>query len=98
MDETYTRSMSEPLETTPCNRPSASSTKGTFASLRGWTGGSTRTMLRCSPAPRCASTTLDLPAPRPRRRRRDGSCGQTIGDGYFYPIGILDGDPEPRVP
>lgn len=37
--------MSEPLDTTPCSLPSASSTKGTFASLRGWTCGTTRSLL-----------------------------------------------------
>ena len=46
--ETYTRSMSEPLETTPCNRPSANSTNGTLASLRGRAAGTTRAVLRCS--------------------------------------------------
>src|SRR5690606_4303489 len=40
--------MSEPLDTTPCRRPPASSTKGTFASLRGRTGGITRAVLLCS--------------------------------------------------
>ena len=49
IDETYTRSMSEPLDTTPCRRPSASSTKGTFASLRGRAGGTTRAVLLSLP-------------------------------------------------
>lgn len=40
--------MSEPLDTTPCNRPSASSTNGTLASLRGRAGGTTRAVLDCS--------------------------------------------------
>src|SRR5262245_19791458 len=47
-DETYTRSMSEPLDTTPCRRPSASSTNGTLASLRGCAGGITRAVLDSS--------------------------------------------------
>src|SRR5581483_6166136 len=37
--------MSEPLDTTPCTRPSASSTNGTLASLRGCAGGITRAVL-----------------------------------------------------
>ncbi|GHG36246.1 hypothetical protein GCM10018777_61090 [Streptomyces albogriseolus] len=47
-DDTYTRPMSEPLDTTPCNRPSASSTNGTLASFRGRAGGTTRTVLDLS--------------------------------------------------
>ncbi len=37
--------MSDPLETTPCNRPSASSTNGTLASFRGRAGAVTRAVL-----------------------------------------------------
>src|SRR5581483_6871119 len=37
--------MSDPLDTTPCSRPSANSTNGTLASLRGWTGVNTRAVL-----------------------------------------------------
>ncbi|BFP50308.1 hypothetical protein SCMC78_01150 [Streptomyces sp. CMC78] len=44
-DDTYTRPMSDPLETTPCNRPSASSTNGTLASFRARAGGTTRAVL-----------------------------------------------------
>lgn len=44
-DDTYTRPMSDPLDTTPCNRPSASSTKGTFASFLGRADGTTRAVL-----------------------------------------------------
>ena len=51
--------MSEPLDTTPCSRPSASSANGTFASLRGRTGGTTRTALRRSHAAVSAFTTAD---------------------------------------
>src|SRR3569833_3480569 len=40
--------MSEPLDTTPCRRPSASSTNGTFARPRGRTGGTTSAVLRSS--------------------------------------------------
>src|SRR3954452_20354998 len=40
--------MSEPLDTTPCNRPSANSTNGTFANLRGRAGGTTRAALDSS--------------------------------------------------
>ncbi|GHE64132.1 hypothetical protein GCM10018771_52340 [Streptomyces cellulosae] len=47
-DDTYTRPMSEPLDTTPCNRPSASSTNGTLASFRGRADGTTRTVLDLS--------------------------------------------------
>src|SRR5262249_46325418 len=56
--------MSEPLDTTPCRRPSASSTNGTLASLRGRAGGITRTVLDSSqsangtsPSPRWAEAT-----------------------------------------
>src|SRR5262249_36120829 len=59
-DETYTRSMSEPLDTTPCRRPSASSTNGTLASLRGRAGGITRAVLDFSQSANGAS-------PSPRR-------------------------------
>ncbi len=44
-DETYTRPTSEPLDTTPCSLPSASSTNGTLASLRGRAGRTTRAAL-----------------------------------------------------
>ncbi|GAT83596.1 hypothetical protein STXM2123_4299 [Streptomyces sp. F-3] len=37
--------MSDPLDTTPCNRPSANSTNGTFASFRGRENGTTRAVL-----------------------------------------------------
>ncbi|MFC8794470.1 hypothetical protein [Streptomyces cinereoruber] len=40
--------MSDPLDTTPCNRPSASSTNGTLASFRGRAGGTTRAALDLS--------------------------------------------------
>ena len=72
-DETYTRSMPEPLETTPCRRPSASSTKGTLASLRGRAGGTTRAVLALSQFSRAGTNsyapvkvyaqTLNPPAP-----------------------------------
>ncbi|GAA3504722.1 hypothetical protein GCM10019016_118350 [Streptomyces prasinosporus] len=47
-DDTYTRPMSDPLDTTPCRRPSASSTNGTLASFRGRAGGTTRAVLDLS--------------------------------------------------
>ncbi|GGQ49182.1 hypothetical protein GCM10010279_68300 [Streptomyces mutabilis] len=37
--------MSEPLDTTPCNRPSANSTNGTLASFLGRADGTTRAVL-----------------------------------------------------
>src|SRR5215467_12236405 len=52
--------MSEPLDTTPCRRPSASSTNGTLASLRGRAGGITRAVLDFSQSANGAS-------PSPRR-------------------------------
>ncbi|GGX06521.1 hypothetical protein GCM10010297_30100 [Streptomyces malachitofuscus] len=47
-DDTYTRPMSDPLDTTPCNRPSANSTNGTLASFRGRADGTTRAVLDLS--------------------------------------------------
>ncbi|GGR50203.1 hypothetical protein GCM10015536_64780 [Streptomyces griseomycini] len=44
-DDTYTRPMSDPLDTTPCNRPSVNSTNGTLASFRGRADGTTRAVL-----------------------------------------------------
>ncbi|GAA4786600.1 hypothetical protein GCM10023220_08350 [Streptomyces ziwulingensis] len=47
-EDTYTRPMSDPLDTTPCNRPSANSTNGTLASFRGRAAGTTRAVLDLS--------------------------------------------------
>ncbi|GAA0389438.1 hypothetical protein GCM10009541_35660 [Micromonospora gifhornensis] len=55
--------MSDPLETTPCSRPSANSTKGTFANLRGRAGGTTASTLLRRQAVPSASVTCVLPAP-----------------------------------
>ncbi|GGY44132.1 hypothetical protein GCM10010299_57940 [Streptomyces tanashiensis] len=48
IEDTYTRPVSDPLDTTPCRRPSASSTNGTLASFLGRAGGTTRAALDLS--------------------------------------------------
>ncbi|CAM5468812.1 hypothetical protein SALBM217S_10424 [Streptomyces griseoloalbus] len=63
-DDTYTRPMSEPLDTTPCNRPSASSTNGTLASFRGRADGT--------------PTVLGLPERDPRTVAGTDAAGRTV--------------------
>ncbi|GGV85153.1 hypothetical protein GCM10010294_64390 [Streptomyces griseoloalbus] len=94
MDDTYTRPMSDPLDTTPCNRPSANSTNGTLASFRGRADGTTRAVLDLSqtdnaPSPMHAKGGVHTrSAERKRIYRRPLTTPPGSGSGT--PLGMLD--------
>ncbi|GGV44517.1 hypothetical protein GCM10010261_18570 [Streptomyces pilosus] len=69
-DDTYTRPMSDPLDTTPCSRPSANSANGTLASFRGRADGTTRAVLDLS-------QTDNTPLPSMRKGGRPRRTGGT---------------------
>src|SRR6185503_20866962 len=84
--------MSEPLDTTPCRRPSASSTNGTLASFRGRTGGTTGTALLRSHSlamrpPRRSDPSAVLPHDGKRRGPPGCLSGQVWLQGARQPVG-----------